>query len=109
MFLREWVMFSGAGIGLAKGRFTLHRADGAVTMSPLEVVALPSYLALPLNRRIYEPADLKAFAARICNDAREAARLSFEGSVGTFAGWRPLTAHDVCNNPAQAHYGDALP
>ena len=60
MFLREWVMFSGAGIGLAKGRFTLHRADGAVTMSPLEVVALPSYLALPLDRRIYEPADLRS-------------------------------------------------
>jgi hypothetical protein len=109
IFLREWVMFSAAGIGLAKGRFTLHRADGAVTMSPLEVVALPSYLALPLDRRIYEPADLKAFAARICNDARETARLSFAGSVGTFAGWRPLIAHDVCNNPAQAHYGDELP
>jgi hypothetical protein len=52
---------------------------------------------------------LKAFAARICNDARETARLSFEGSVGTFAGRRPLIAHDVCNNPTQAHYGDALP
>jgi hypothetical protein len=109
MFLREWVMFSAAGIGLLKGHFTLHRADGAVTMSPLEVVALPSYLVLPLDRRIYEPADLKAFAARICNDARETARLSFEGSVGTFSGWRPLIADDVCNAPAQAHYGDALP
>ena len=79
MLLREWVMFSAAGIGLLKGHFTLHRADGVVTVSPLEVVGLPSYLALPLDRRIYEPADLKAFAARICN------------------------------NPAQAHYGDALP
>jgi hypothetical protein len=109
MFLREWLMFSGAGVGLAKGRFTLHRADGAVTMSPLEVAALPSYLALPLDRRIFEPADLKTFAARICDDARETARLSFEGSVGTFTGWRTLTAHDVCNEPAQAHYGDARP
>ena len=109
MLLREWVMFSGAGVGLAKGRFTLHRADGAVIMSPLEVVALPSYLALPLDRRIYEPADLKTFAARICDDARETVRLSFEGSVGTFTGWRPLTAHDVCNEPAQAHYGDERP
>ena len=107
--LREWVMFSAAGVGLPEGRFTLHRADGVVTMSPLEVVALPSYLALPLDRRIYEPADLKAFAGRICNDARETARLSFAGSVGTSAGRRPLIAHDVCNEPAQAHYGATLP
>ena len=109
MLLREWMMFSAAGIGLPEGRFTLHRVDGAVTMSPLEVVALPSYLALPLDRRIYEPADLKAFAARICNDGRETARLSFAGSVGTFVGRRPLIAHDVCNEPAQAHYGGTLP
>jgi len=109
MLLREWQMFSAAGVGLAKGRFTLHRAGGAVTMSPLEVLGLPSYLALPLDRRIYEPADLKTFAARICGDARETARLSFEGSVATFAGWRALTAHDVCNEPAQAHYDDARP
>lgn len=109
MLLREWQMFSGAAVGLVKGRFTLHRAGGDVTMSPLEVVALPSYLALPLDRRIYEPADLKAFAARICNDARETARLSFEGSVGTFTGWRPLAVHDVCNAPAQVQYGDARP
>ena len=109
MFLREWVMFSGAGIGLAKGRFTLHRADGAVTMSPLEVVALPSYLALPLNRRIYEPADLKAFAARICNDPRETARLSFEGSVGTFAGWRRSSPMTFATIPHKPDYGDALP
>ena len=83
--------------------------------SMIELASTPSkrtafsWFALPLNRRIYEPADLRAFAARICNDARETARLSFEGSVGTFAGWRPLVAHDVCNNPAQAHYGDELP
>ena len=99
MFLREWVMFSAAGIGLLKGHFTLHRADGAVTMRQRQVA----------RQRIYEPADLKAFAARICNDARETARLSFEGSVGTFSGWRPLIADDVCNAPAQAHYGDVLP
>ena len=59
MLLREWQMFSAAGVGLAKGRFTLHRAGGAVTMSPLEVLGLPSYLALPLDRRIYEPGGLE--------------------------------------------------
>ena len=54
--LREWRMFSGAGIGLLKGRFTVHRATGTVTMSPLEVAGLPSYLALPIDRRIAGPA-----------------------------------------------------
>jgi hypothetical protein len=109
ILLREWLMFSGAGVGLAKGQFTLHRAEGAVTMSPLEVLALPTYLALPLDRRIYKPSDLKTFAARICDSGRETARLSFEGSVAAFIGWRALTAYDICNHPAQAHYSDARP
>jgi hypothetical protein len=109
VLLREWQMFSGAGVGLLKGHFTLHRADGAVTLSPLEVAALPSHLALPIERRVYEPSDLKAFAARICNDARETARLSFEGSVGTFSGWRALAVHDVCRDPAPARPADARP
>jgi hypothetical protein len=109
MLLREWIMFSGAGVGLLKGSFTLHRIDAVVTMSPLEVLALPSYLALPIDRRVYEPADLKTFAGRICNDTRETERLSFEGSVGTFSGWRTLTAEDICNAPRQAHFGDEHP
>ena len=93
MLLREWMMFSAAGIGLAKGRFTLHRADGAVTMSPLEgagIAELPARCRL--KRRIYQ-ADRPArpLPARICDDARETARLSFEGSIGTFDGWRVLT------------------
>jgi hypothetical protein len=109
MLLREWIMFSGAGVGLPKGHFTLHSKDGAVTLSPLEVLGLPSYLALPLDRRIYKPADLKTFAARICDNGKETARLSFEGSVGTFAGWRDLVVHDVCNESAQTYFGKARP
>ena len=107
--LREWKMFSGAGVGLAKGHFVLHRPDGAVIMSPLEVAGLPSYLALPTNRRIIEPSDLNTFAARICSDARETARLSFEGSIGTFSGWRAVAVHDVCNDPARTRDGNARP
>ncbi|MDB5570706.1 MAG: hypothetical protein JWN93_1889 [Hyphomicrobiales bacterium] len=107
MFLREWVMFAGAGIGLPKGRFTLHRPDGALVLSPLEVVALPSFMTLPLERRIFEPADVKAFAARLCGDAGEGARLSFEGSVATFTGWRPLAVDDVCGGSAKAQFGEA--
>jgi hypothetical protein len=100
--LREWKMFSGAGVGLLKGQFTLHRADGPITMSPLEVAGLSSYLALPIDQRVYEPGNLKTFAARVCNDAHETARLSFEGSIGTFSGWQPLSVRDVCGDPAQA-------
>jgi len=109
VLLREWLMFSGAGLGLLQGHFTLHGADGDVTMSPLEVAALPSYLALPVEQRIFKPTDLKRFAARICDNGRQTARLSFEGSVGTFTGWQTLTARDVCNDPAEAHYGDTRP
>lgn len=98
--LREWRMFAGAGVGLPQGRFTVHRAVGTATMSPLEVAGLPSYLALPIDRRIAAPADLRAFAARLCDSLHETARLSFEGSVGTSEGRQALTVDDVCNPPA---------
>jgi hypothetical protein len=107
--LREWRMFAAAGVGLLKGTFTLHRADGAVTMSPLEVASLPSYLALPIERRVDGSASLRAFAARICDNARETARLSFEGSIGMHEGWRPLSVPDVCHGPAQAGFGERPP
>jgi hypothetical protein len=99
----------GAGLGLPKGHFTLHRADGDRTMTPLEVAGLPTYLALPIAQRIYKPSDLRSFATRICDSGGETARLSFQGRVGTFTGWRTLTADDVCHEPSQAHYGDAQP
>ena len=107
--LREWIMFSGAGVGLLKGQFTLHRADGAVIMSPIEAAGLPSYLALPIEKRIYKPADLKTFAAHICGDVRETARLSFSGSVGTFAGWRALNVEDVCHEAGEVRFEEARP
>jgi hypothetical protein len=95
--LREWRMFSGAGVGLLRGTFTLHRADGAVTLSPLEVAGVPRYLDLPLNRRIFQLNDLRQFANRICNEKSETGRLSFEGSVGVSSGWAPLSVRDVCH------------
>ena len=98
-------MFSAAGLGLPKGHFTLHRVNGPVIMSPLEVLGLPSYLALPLERRIYQATDLRAFAERICDDTREKARLSFEGSIATFDGWRALAVDDVCNVSAPTGNG----
>lgn len=109
MLLREWIMFSAAGVGLPKGHFTLHRADGPVILSPLEVLGLPTYLALPLDRRIYRTADLRSFAARICDDSRETARLSFDGSIATFTGWRALAVDDVCREPAATGNGGVRP
>jgi hypothetical protein len=105
MMLREWRMFAGAGVGLPQGQFTVHRAVGAVIMSPLEVAGLPSYLALPIDRRIAAPADLRAFAARLCDSLHETARLSFEGSVGTHEGRQALTVDDVCHVPLPAGHG----
>lgn len=99
MALREWKMFAGAGVGLLQGRFTLHRADGTVTMSPLEAAGLPSYLALPVDRRIAVPADLRVFAARVCDKLQGTERLSFAGSVGTHDGRQPLAVGDVCKLP----------
>ena len=98
-------MFAGAGIGLLQGQFTMHRAAGTVTMSPLEVARLPSYLALPIEARIAGPADLRAFAARLCDNPRETERLSFEGSVGTSEGRQALAVHDVCNMPPPGSHG----
>ena len=104
MVLREWRMFAGAGVGLPQGQFTLHRAAGTVTMSPLQAAGLPSYLALPIDRRIAAPADLKVFAARVCDKLQETERRSFEGSVGTPDGRQVLAVHDVCNVPPPANH-----
>ena len=102
MVLREWKMFAGAGVGLPQGRFTLHRAGGTVTMSPLEAAGLPSYLALPIEQRIAAPADLRVFAARVCGTLRETERLSFAGSIGTHGGRQALAVDDVCSMPPPA-------
>ena len=107
--LREWRMFAGAGVGLPQGHFKLHRTVGTVTMSPLEAAGLPSYLALPIDRRIAAPADLRVFAARLCDNLHATARLSFEGSIGTSEGRRALTVHDVCSMPPPRAPGDPGP
>jgi hypothetical protein len=102
LVLREWRMFAGAGVGLVRGKFTLHRATGDVTLSPLEVVGLPRYLDLPINRRVFKLADMREFAKRICDDKNETARLSFEGSVGVASGWTSYPVDDVCHGDVTA-------
>ena len=105
--LREWVMFSGSGIGVLKGRFVLHHAQGPdQVMTPLELLGLRHYPDAPpdeFDRLVFEDADLKTAAAAVCRQHTDMSRLSFHGWVGTRQGWRPLDVDDVC-----AMRGDAM-
>lgn len=106
VFLREWVMFSGGGVGVLKGTFTLRRTDGAVVhMTPLDVLGLKRYPSTPpdeFDHLIVEDHDLRNFASRVCDHSTEPAHLSFHGAVGTRQGWQPLDVEDVCALPLTA-------
>ena len=106
IYIREWVMFSGGGIGVLKGTFTLHRPDGAaVRMTPLDVLGLKRYPgALPdqFDHLIFEESDLRGYASRVCDPVARTARLAYHGLVGTRQGWRPLDVEDVCGLPRTA-------
>lgn len=101
LLLREWIMFSGSGVGVLKGSFTLRHADGTATsLTPLAVLGLTRYPSDPpdvFGRLVLADDDLRAYAAPLC-DSR-AGTLSFHGWVGTRQGWRPLAADDVCALP----------
>lgn len=103
-YLREWTMFSGAGIGVLKGRFTLHRASEADRqLTPLEFLGLRTYPDAPpdqFDRLVLKMSDLKRDAAALCDGQPEGSRLSFKGWVGTRLGWRALAVEDVCALPA---------
>lgn len=105
VFLREWIMFAGVGVGIPKGAFTLHTVDGAVQpLTPTEVAGLTSYPQIRhylFDKRIFEDADIKLFAGRICEQAGEGDRLSFEGFIGTRLGWRALSVDDICSLPGR--------
>lgn len=102
-WLREWVMFSGSGVGVLKGRFTLHHPGGAdQPMTPLDVLGLRAYPDTApdeFDRLVFGLGDLRRDATAMCDRRTDASRLSFEGWVGTRQGWRPLAAEDVCALP----------
>lgn len=102
-FLREWIMFSGSGIGVLKGRFTLHSAGGSdQTMTPLALMRLTTYPDAPpdeFGRLVFHAGDLRKVAAQVCNGRAAVSRLSFAGWVGTRQGWRSLAVDDVCALP----------
>ena len=109
VFLREWIMFSGGGIGVLKGQFSVVEADGTrAVLTPLEVLGLNHYHSDPafdFDPRVFEAADLRRFATQICDGQARPGRLSFTGMIGTRQGWQPIEAGDVCALPLPALTG----
>lgn len=104
--LREWVMFSGVGVGIPRGTFLVSGEGGEIArLSPLEALGLEAYPQIrhyAFDRRILADEDFPRFAQRLCEDARPGARIGFEGVVGTRAGWREARIEDVCGLAANA-------
>lgn len=102
-FLREWIMFSGSGIGVLKGRFVLHRAEKPdQEMTPLEMLGLRTYPdASPdeFGRLVFNVGGLRRIGAPVCDRQTEVTRLSYKGWVGTRQGWRALEVADICALP----------
>ena len=70
LLLRPWIMYSGAGIGLLKGEFRI-AAPGkpVVVRTPLQLLGRERYpfqRHYEFDRRVFEPGDLKRFAAEAC-------------------------------------------
>ncbi len=93
-------MFSGVGVGIPDGTFTVTHADGTIeTHTPLEAAGLERY---PLIRhylfegRVFEADHLARFATALCTPAHDASSVSFEGLVGTRDGWRAMQVDDIC-------------
>jgi len=102
LLLREWVMYSGVGVGIPKGEFRIWQGDQPLaTLSPLEALDLPAYprvIHYTFPHRILRDEDFPRFAARLCGALadHDADRVSFEGVIGTREGWRSARHHDLC-------------
>ncbi len=100
-WLREWVMYSGVGVGIPKGVFMVHDETGAMAAeyTPLAAAGLDRYPRMThyyFEGRVWEPAHMARFAALLCSDLSPGMRLSFAGQVGTRQGWAPMPVDDVC-------------
>lgn len=104
--LREWVMFSGVGVGIPRGEFVVTGAGGEIArLSPLEALGIEAYPQIrhySFDLRILADADFARFAQRLCAEAQADGRIRFEGFVGTRAGWREARIEDVCGLSANA-------
>ena len=99
-WLREWVMFSGVGVGIPNGRFVVRHEDGAETMhTPLEAADIEQYpliLHYLFENRIFATEHFTHFAAPLCATAPETSSVRFEGAVGTRQGWQALKIENIC-------------
>lgn len=99
-WLREWIMYSGVGIGIPKGMFTVQGgADDGAVYTPLQAAGLERYPRIAhysFEQRIFDPSGLARFAAPLCASLSDDQRLAFSGHVGTRQGWEPLADPDVC-------------
>lgn len=99
-WLRSWVMFSEVGVGIQKGEYRLTGADGTVSvLSPLEIIGITRYPPIryyEFEKRIGGPADLHSFGEAFCAGLSAGQTLSFDGAVGTRAGWKPVSVANVC-------------
>lgn len=106
-WLREWVMYSGVGVGLPKGLFVLHDEAGIVAeYAPLAAVGLDRYPHIPhyfFPGLVTEPAHLARFATELCSGIQDGERVSFTGAIGTRHGWTPMSSEDVCNLGGEGH------
>lgn len=93
-------MFSGVGVGILDGTFTVVEQDGIIRrLTPLEAAHLDAYpVIIPYNFEglVTEAADLARLAQPLCDETAETGAVSYDGFVGTREGWRPLRADDIC-------------
>ncbi len=104
-WLREWIMYSGVGVGIPKGVFVVHdETGGTAELTPLAAAGLERFPRIPhyyFEGRVFEPAHLARFATSICADLPVGQRVSFVGDVGTRHGWTAMPVEDVCNGDVQ--------
>ena len=109
-YVRFWRMFSGVGLGIMKGTFTLTEADGShQQLTPLQVLNLERYPDIHFYTFDKIVKDVPAMAdvtSEFCNAAvPEGATLSFRGKVGFENGWGTLELASVCE-PTQTVIAD---
>lgn len=106
-WLREWVMFSDVGVGIPKGHFTVHDANGSDhgSYTPLAAVGLnrfPRITHYHFENRIFAAGDMAGFAAPLCANLAPGQHVSFEGQVGTRQGWADMSIENVCTMQGDA-------
>lgn len=98
--LRNWVMFSGVGVGMLRGEFRLMEGERVIAVQdPLQALGLERYPRMQhyfFEHRVLEPADMAGYALRPCAAAGPGQTVVFAGVVGTRQGWRPMPVADVC-------------